>query len=30
MIKSQQTAEAKIVEKVDSTYMDPVDFSPLK
>jgi len=30
MIKSQQTPEAKIVEKVDSTYMEPLDFSPLK
>src|ERR1700733_3136507 len=29
MIKSQQ-GDAKIVEKVDSTYMDPTDFSPLK
>ena len=29
MIKSQ-TGDAKLVEKVDSTYMDPVDFSPLK
>ena len=29
MIKSQQ-GDAKLVEKVDSTYMDPVDFSPLK
>lgn len=30
MIKSQQTPETKVVEKVDSTYMDPTDFSPLK
>ena len=30
MIKSQQGEGAKIVEKVDSTYMDPTDFSPLK
>lgn len=30
MIKSQQGEGAKIVEKVDSTYMDPLDFSPLK
>jgi hypothetical protein len=30
MIKSQQTPETKLVEKVDSTYMDPVDFSPMK
>jgi hypothetical protein len=29
MIKSQQ-GDAKLVEKVDSTYMSPVDFSPLK
>jgi hypothetical protein len=29
MIKSQQ-GDAKLVEKVDSTYMDPVDFSPMK
>jgi hypothetical protein len=29
MIKSQQ-GDAKVVEKVDSTYMDPTDFSPLK
>jgi hypothetical protein len=29
MIKSQQ-GEAKVVEKVESTYMDPTDFSPLK
>jgi hypothetical protein len=29
MIKSQQ-GEAKVVEKVDSTYMDPTDFSPMK
>jgi len=29
MIKSQQ-GDAKLVEKVDSTYMNPVDFSPLK
>jgi hypothetical protein len=29
MIKSQQ-GDAKLVEKVDSTYMDPTDFSPLK
>jgi hypothetical protein len=30
MIKSQQTPETKVVEKVDSTYMDPTDFSPMK
>jgi hypothetical protein len=30
MIKSQGTPETKIVEKVDSTYMDPLDFSPMK
>jgi hypothetical protein len=30
MIKSQQAPDSKIIEKVDSTYMDPVDFSPLK
>ncbi|MGA2215957.1 MAG: NIPSNAP family protein [Bryobacteraceae bacterium] len=30
MRKSQQAEGAKIVEKVDSTYMDPTDFSPLK
>jgi len=29
MVKSQQ-GDAKVVEKVDSTYMAPVDFSPLK
>lgn len=29
MIKSQQ-GDAKLVEKVDSTYMAPVDFSPMK
>jgi hypothetical protein len=29
MIKSQQ-GDAKLVEKVDSTYMDPTDFSPTK
>jgi hypothetical protein len=29
MIKSQQ-GDAKLVEKVDSTYMSPTDFSPLK
>jgi len=29
MIKSQQ-GDAKLVEKVDSTYMDPTDFSPLR
>jgi hypothetical protein len=30
MMKSQGTPETKIVEKVDSTYMDPTDFSPTK
>jgi hypothetical protein len=30
MIKSQQAPDAKIVEKVDSTYMSPTDFSPMK
>jgi hypothetical protein len=30
MIKSQQTPDGKTVEKIDSTYMDPTDFSPLK
>jgi hypothetical protein len=30
MIKSQQTPETKVVEKVDSTYMDPTVFSPMK
>lgn len=30
MIQSQQTPETKLVEKVDSTYMDPTDFSPMK
>jgi hypothetical protein len=30
MMKSQQTPETKIVDKVDSTYMDPTDFSPMK
>ena len=29
MMKSQQ-GDNKLVEKVDSTYMDPVDFSPMK
>jgi hypothetical protein len=29
MMKSQQ-GDAKLVEKVDSTYMDPTDFSPVK
>ncbi len=29
MMKGQQ-GDAKIVEKVDSTYMSPVDFSPMK
>ena len=29
MIKSQQ-GDAKLVEKVDSTYMAPTDFSPMK
>lgn len=29
MMKSQQ-GDAKLVEKVDSTYMSPTDFSPLK
>ena len=29
MMKSQQ-GDNKLVEKVDSTYMDPVDFSPIK
>jgi hypothetical protein len=30
MMKEQQAPEAKLVEKVDSTYMDPTEFSPLK
>jgi hypothetical protein len=30
MIQSQQTPDTKLVEKVDSTYMDPTDFSPTK
>jgi hypothetical protein len=30
MIKSQQAPDAKVVEKVDSTYMQPTDFSPTK
>jgi hypothetical protein len=30
MIQSQQTPDTKLVEKVDSTYMDPTDFSPMK
>jgi hypothetical protein len=30
MIKSQQAPDAKLVEKVDSTYMHPTDFSPVK
>jgi len=29
MLKSQQ-GDAKVVEKIDSTYMEPTDFSPLK
>jgi hypothetical protein len=29
MIQSQQ-GDAKVVEKVESTYMDPTDFSPVK
>jgi hypothetical protein len=29
MIKVEQT-DAKLVEKIDSTYMDPTDFSPMK
>jgi hypothetical protein len=29
MIKGQQ-GDAKLVEKVDSTYMEPTDFSPMK
>jgi hypothetical protein len=30
MMKEQQAPDAKIVEKVDSTYMNPTDFSPTK
>jgi len=30
MMKEQQAPDAKIVEKVDSTYMNPTDFSPVK
>jgi hypothetical protein len=30
MIQSQQTPDTKLVEKVDSTYMAPTDFSPTK
>lgn len=30
MMKEQQAPGAKVVEKVDSTYMDPTDFSPMK
>ena len=30
MMKEQQAPGAKVVEKVDSTYMSPLDFSPLK
>lgn len=30
MMKEQQAPDAKVVEKVDSTYMDPTDFSPMK
>jgi len=30
MMKEQQAPDAKIVEKVDSTYMAPTDFSPIK
>ena len=30
MIQEQQSPDKKVVEKVDSTYMDPTDFSPLK
>jgi hypothetical protein len=30
MIQSQQTPDTKLVEKVDSTYMSPTDFSPIK
>jgi len=30
MMKEQQAPGAKIVEKVDSTYMAPTDFSPMK
>ncbi len=30
MMKSQQAPDAKLVEKVDSTYMAPTDFSPMK
>jgi hypothetical protein len=29
-MKEQQAPDAKIVEKVDSTYMNPTDFSPVK
>jgi hypothetical protein len=30
MIKSQAAPDAKVVEKVDSMYMHPTDFSPVK
>ena len=30
MMKEQQAPDAKLVEKVDSTYMAPTDFSPVK
>ena len=30
MMKAQQAPDAKLVEKVDSTYMHPTDFSPVK
>jgi len=30
MMKEQQAPDAKLVEKVDSTYMHPTDFSPVK
>jgi NIPSNAP len=30
MMKEQQAPGAQIVQKVDSTYMDPTDFSPMK
>jgi len=29
-IRDTSEADGKIVEKVESTFMDPVDFSPLK
>ena len=30
MIQKASEADGKIVEKIESWYMDPMDFSPLK